>query len=247
MSEAIALAAAALRNAKFAVAVTGAGVSAESGIPTFRGEGGIWERYPPDEYASIAAYRRDPNKVWRFWRELADLVKGCAPNAGHNALAELERMGLLRAVITQNVDNLHQAAGNTRVIEFHGNARRLVCLECRKRMGIDVNNLGDLAPHCPICTGLMKPDVVMFGEDIPRHAMFEAHALSEKCDAMLVVGTSAQVYPAAQLPFTAKSNGAFIIECNTERTDFTDEITDAFVEGLSGETLPALVRAMAQG
>ncbi len=246
MTSAIDQAAAALRNAKCAVAVTGAGISAESGIPTFRGEGGIWEKYSPDEFASIDAYLRDPNKVWQFWRELADLVKGCRPNAGHVALADLERMGVLRGVITQNVDNLHQAAGSTRVIEYHGNARRLVCLACHKRQDIDTNNMGESAPHCPICTGLMKPEVVMFGEDIPRHAMFEAHALAEKCDVMIVVGTSAQVYPAAQLPFTAKSNGAFIIESNTERTEFTEAVTDAFLQGPAGETLPQLLRALAQ-
>lgn len=247
MNGAIAQAAAALRNAKCAIAVTGAGISAESGIPTFRGEGGIWEKYPPEEFASIAAYKRNPNKVWQFWRELAGLVRGCTPNPGHIALAELERIGVLRAVITQNVDNLHQAAGSKRVIEYHGNARRVVCLECRKRMAFDADNMGDTAPHCPICAGLMKPDVVMFGEDIPRHAVFESHALMEKCDAMIVVGTSAQVYPAAQLPYTAKSNRAFIIESNTERTDFTEEITDAFLEGPAGETLTALVRAVGAG
>jgi len=246
MTSVIVQAAAALRNAKCAVAVTGAGISAESGIPTFRGEGGIWEKYSPDEFASIAAYLRDPNKVWQFWRELAGLVKGCRPNAGHVALADLERMGVLRGVITQNVDNLHQAAGSTRVIEYHGNARRLVCLGCHKRKNIDTNNMGDRAPRCPICADLMKPDVVMFGEDIPRHAMFEAHALAEKCDVMIVVGTSAQVYPAAELPFIAKSNGAFIIESNTERTEFSEVVTDAYLEGPAGETLPQLLRALAQ-
>lgn len=244
MTDALARAAAALRTAKCAIAVTGAGISAESGIPTFRGAGGIWEKYPPEEYASIDAYLRDPNKVWRFWRELAELVKGCQPNPGHAALAELERRGALRAVITQNVDNLHQAAGSARVVEYHGNARRLVCLDCHKRLAIDTGDMGERAPHCPICTGLMKPDVVMFGEDIPRHAQFEAHALVEKCDAMIVAGTSAQVYPAAQLPFAAKANGAFVIESNIERTEFTDTVTDAFLVGPAGETLPKLVEAM---
>lgn len=242
--EAIAAAADALRRAKFAIAVTGAGISAESGIPTFRGEGGIWKKYSPDEFASIDAYTRDPNKVWKFWRELAELVKGCRPNPGHVALAELERFGILRAVITQNVDNLHQDAGSKRVIEYHGNARRLVCLECRKRISIDTDDMGDFAPRCPICTGLMKPDVVMFGEDIPRHAMFEAHALAEKCDVMIVAGTSAQVYPAAQLPFTAKSIGAIVIESNTERTEFTDTVTKIFLQGPAGETLPQLIHAL---
>ena len=170
------------------------------------------------------------------------MVTSCI--AGHTALAELERMGILRGVITQNVDNLHQAAGSTRVVEYHGNARRLVCLECHKRLSVDTNSMGDSAPHCPMCAGLMKPEVVMFGEDIPHHALFEAHALAEKCDAMLVVGTSAQVYPAARLPYTAKANGAFVIESNTERTEFTDTVTDVFLEGPAGQTLPLLVHAL---
>lgn len=247
MTDAIERAAAALRNATCAIAVTGAGISSESGIPTFRGEGGIWAKYPPEEFASIDAYVRNPNKVWSFWRELADLVHGCRPNAGHIALAELERMGILRAVVTQNVDNLHQAAGSGRVIEYHGNARRLVCLECHKRRDMDAQNMGEFAPRCPICMGLMKPEVVMFGEDIPRQARFEAHALVERCDVMLIVGTSAQVYPAAQLPFDAKARGAFIIEANIERTEFTDGVTDAYLQGPAGETLPRLVRAAAAG
>lgn len=234
-------AAKAIRGAACAVAVTGAGMSAESGIPTFRGEGGLWEKYPPEVFASIDAYKRDPDSVWKFWRELAELIKDCQPNPGHFALAELEQRGLLAAVITQNVDNLHQEAGSRRVIEYHGNARDLICLSCRARTSMDTNGVGEFAPRCARCGGLMKPGIVMFGEDIPRHALFEAHAWGEKCDVLIVIGTSGQVYPAAQLPYEAKSNGAFIIEVNTVPTEFTSTVTDVFLEGPCGQILPRLL------
>ncbi|MDZ4859614.1 MAG: NAD-dependent deacylase [Candidatus Hydrogenedentes bacterium] len=234
----------ALRNATCAVALTGAGISAESGIPTFRGDSGIWEKYPPDDYATIEAYLREPEKVWRFWCELSRLVRGCLPNAGHFALAAMEAQGKLRGVITQNVDNMHQAAGSRHVIEFHGNAHRLVCMECQESQPLDISNMGDNAPRCARCATLMKPDVVMFGEDIPAKALSRARAMAEQCDVMLVIGTSARVYPAAQLPQTAKSNGATLIEVNTEVTDFTSVMTDIFVKGPAGEVLPRLASAL---
>ncbi len=234
-------AARALSDAKNVVAVTGAGVSEESGIPTFRGDHGIWVKYPIEEFGTIDAYLNDANRVWAFWCELSELVKDCRPNPAHYALAELEGIDRMETVITQNVDNLHQEAGSTSVIEYHGNARHLVCLQCRKRAPFDLDNRTKLAPKCVECDGLLKPDVVMFGETIPNYALFEASARAQKCDVMIVVGTSAQVFPAAELPFAAKERGAFIIECNREPTDFTRLITDAFLEGPAGETLPELV------
>ncbi len=243
MSASLEQAAQALAGAKHVVAVTGAGVSEESGIPTFRGDHGIWVKYPIEEFGTIDAYLNDANKVWAFWCELSELVKDCGPNPAHYAIAELETLGRMDAVITQNVDNLHQEAGSTSVIEYHGNARKLICLECRKRSAFDLDHLTKLAPKCATCGGLLKPDVIMFGETIPSYPLFEASARAQKCDVMIVVGTSAQVFPAAELPFMAKERGAFIIECNREPTDFTRLITDAFLEGPAGETLPALVAA----
>ena len=240
MTDPYSQAAAALKHASFAIAVTGAGISAESGIPTFRGNDGIWQKYPPEEYATIEAYQANPEKVWTFWRELAATLGNCQPNPGHFALAELEKMGLLKAVITQNIDNLHEAAGSGNVIEYHGNARWLVCPRCRHRDPLDFSQHGNTPPYC-FCGTLMKPDVVMFGEVIPSQALVESARLAGACNAMIVVGTSAQVYPAARLPVLAKHNGAFIIEANIERTDFTATITDAFLEGPAGETLPRLV------
>lgn len=234
-------AAEAIANAQHVIAVTGAGVSEESGIPTFRGNHSIWQKYPVEEYGTIDAYLSDANKVWAFWCELSETVKDCKPNPAHYALAELESLGRMETIITQNVDSLHQESGSKSVVEYHGNARKLVCLECRQRRPLDFDNATTLAPKCRQCGGLLKPDVVMFGENVPRYAVFEAAARAQKCDVMIVVGTSAQVVPAAELPFTAKEHGAFIIECNREPTDFTRLITDAFLEGPAGETLPQVV------
>lgn len=223
------------------VAVTGAGISAESGIPTFRGADGVWAKYPPEEYATLDAFQENPDKVWAFWVELARTLGACRPNAGHHALAQLETMGLLEGVITQNVDNLHQTAGNKRVIEYHGNARWIVCPRCHHRDAFDLGQHADSPPYC-FCGTVMKPDVVMFGEVIPSQAMVDAAQLAETCQVMIVVGTSAQVYPAARLPMLAKQHGAFVVEVNTETTDFTNAITDAFLHGPAGETLPKLVK-----
>ncbi len=242
MSDPFEDAAQALRQSRAAVAVTGAGASEESGIPTFRGNEGLWTKYPPEEYATIDAYLEDPAKIWAFWRELLAEFWQCKPNPGHFALAELEKRGLLKGVVTQNIDGLHQAAGSKAVVEYHGNAGAVRCLDCQAVKPIDPANMAQLPPQCPVCRGLMKPDVVLFGEMIPAEAMLRAEALVQTCDLLIIVGTSAQVFPAAALPFAAKQHGAYIIECNTERTDFTDTVTDAFLEGLAGETLPRLIQ-----
>ncbi len=236
-------AAEALKSASLAIAVTGAGISAESGIPTFRGADGIWEKYPPDEYATIDAYEQNPDKVWKFWCELATTLADCKPNPAHYAVAELEQLGRIQAVVTQNVDNLHEAAGSKNVIEYHGNARWLVCPRCKHRDPLDLSQHSDSPPYC-FCGTLMKPDVVMFGEAIPSNALVESARLAETCQVLLVVGTSAQVYPAARLPVLARQNGAFIIEANIEETDFTAGVTHAFLKGPAGETLPKLVECV---
>jgi NAD-dependent protein deacetylase/lipoamidase len=243
MSEALERAADAIRKADKVIALTGAGISVESGIPSFRDDGGIWKKYPPEEFATIEAYRANPDKVWALWCELGADLADCLPHPGHVALADLERMGRLHTIVTQNVDNLHQEAGSRNVIEYHGNARRLVCLACRRRQPFDLASAPDSPPHCS-CGGLMKPDVVMFGELIPKAALFDAHHQAESCDVLIVVGTSAQVYPAAELPFTAQRGGAFIIDANTEETDFTHSVTGAFLAGEAGKTLPQLVQCV---
>jgi NAD-dependent deacetylase len=233
-------AAEALRNASDAIASTGAGISVESGIPDFRSANGLWSKYPPDEYGTIDAFRANPAKVWTLWQDLSEQVAACKPNPGHRALAELESLGRLRAVVTQNVDNLHQEAGSERVIEYHGNGRRVVCMECGKRRPLTPEMYARSIPMC-VCGGLFKPDVVLFGEMIPMQAMLQAQALAQTADLVVLVGTSGTVYPASELPLTAKENGAFIIECNVERTEFTHSVTDVFLEGRAGENLPKLV------
>lgn len=236
-------AAQALRDADHVIALTGAGMSVESGIPDFRSPGGIWETYPPDEFATIDAFLRDPDKVWSMWYELGRTLLDVAPNPGHAALATLESMGRLDAIITQNIDNLHQIAGSTKVIDYHGNAKRLCCMSCHQRTPLDATRRTAGAPRCA-CGGVQKPDVVLFGELIPAEAMRESEALAQSCDVMLVVGTSAQVYPAAGLPAIAKRNGATVIECNVEPTEFTAELTDHYLQGPCGTTLPQLLQRL---
>ena len=236
-------AAALLRDAERVIAVTGAGVSVESGIPDFRSADGLWTKYPPEQFASIDAFMADPDRVWTMWHELGASLAGVEPNPAHYALAELERLGKLQTVITQNIDNLHTAAGSTGVIEYHGNAAWMYCLECGVRKALEISPAGRGAPRCA-CGGVMKPDVIFFGEGIPQDAMLRSDALARRCDAVIVAGTSATVYPAAGLPEIAKQNGAAIIECNIEATGFTGGITDVFLEGPAGTTLPALLEAL---
>jgi NAD-dependent deacetylase len=233
-------AAAAIKNSVNVIAVTGAGASVESGVPDFRSPGGLWSKYPPDEYATYEAFIDDPDKTWHMFYELGETILKARPNAGHRALARLEELGHLRAVITQNIDGLHYEAGNTTVIEYHGNVRTLACPACRRRRSMDLAFRDHGAPRCE-CGGYMKPDVVLFGEVIPQNALFMADTLAKSCEVLIVVGTSAQVYPAASLPYTAKQWGAYIIECNTMETDFTRTITDIFLEGPAGQTLPRLL------
>ena len=244
--ESYAAAADAIRGANRVVAVTGAGISVESGIPDFRSPGGLWSKYPPQEYATIEAFYDDPDKVWELWYDLAETLQDVRPNPGHYALAELEEMGRLSVVVTQNIDALHHAAGNTSVIEYHGRADTLHCPACHRRRPMDLGHRSLGAPRCE-CGGYMKPDVVLFGELIPEKALHHADALARNCGVMVVVGTSATVYPAAGLPHIAKESGAFIIECNTEPTQFTRTITDIFLQGPAGITLPRLVDKVRNG
>jgi len=243
MKDVIQHAAAAVARGDYVIAVTGAGISVESGIPDFRSPGGIWETYPPDEYATVEAFMADPDRVWNMWYDLGAMLGEVSPNGGHRALTELQELGRLRAVITQNIDNLHQEAGCAAVIEYHGNARQMRCLRCDGTEALDVLRRTLKAPRCG-CGGLMKPDVVLFGDLIPEEAAAAADYAARSADVVIIVGTSAMVYPAAQIPATAKGHGAFVIECNLEPTDFTARITDAFLQGPAGTTLPALAEAV---
>lgn len=223
------------------IAVTGAGISVESGIEDFRSPGGLWSRYPPGEYASLHSFFDNPDKVWGLWHELGETLKTVKPNAAHEALAVLEEMGHIEAVITQNIDGLHQAAGSRTVIEYHGNASQIVCPSCKTQRPLEFSKEAAGAPRCEDCGGPMKPDVILFDEMIPEDALVTSDMLSGACEIMIVVGTSAQVYPAASLPYKAREAGAVIIECNLEKTAFTDVVVDFFLQGPAGTTLPQLL------
>lgn len=224
------------------MAFTGAGISVESGIPAFRGAQGLWEKYDPEEYAHIHAFHKNPEKVWLMLKEMFSLIMVAKPNPAHYALAELEQMGLLSSIITQNVDGLHQAAGSRKVIEFHGTHRTLSCLNCSRKMDGQSLSLEDLPARCPNCSAFLKPDVVLFGELIPCEAQLLSFDESEKSQLMLVIGTSAAVYPAASIPMRAKECGAMIIEINKEPTPATDLISDYLIFGSAGEIIPQIVK-----
>ncbi len=228
-------------RSKKTVAFTGAGISVESGIPAFRGTQGLWEKYDPGEYAHIDAFSCNPDKVWLMLKEMFTLILMAKPNAAHTGLAELERMGLLSSVITQNVDGLHQAAGNRNVIEFHGTHRTFSCLRCPTKMEGSSLMPEDLPLRCSRCSSLLKSDVVPFGEPIPWKAQILSAQESETSETMLVIGTSVIVYPAATIPITAKGNGAIVIGINKEPTPMTDQVSDYLICGSAGEIIPAIV------
>jgi len=234
-------------HSKKTIAFTGAGISVESGIPDFRGAQGLWEKYDPEEYAHIQAFYSNPDRVWLMLKEMFSLIMTAKPNPAHIGLAELERMGLLSSIVTQNVDGLHQAAGSKNVIEFHGTHRTLSCLKCSTKIDGTSLELKDLPPRCSRCSSLLKPDVVFFGEAIPWEAQVISLKESKSCNAVLVIGTSAVVYPAASIPYTAKEKGAIIIEINKESTPLTQEISDYLIRGSAGEILPAIVEEVKRG
>ena len=227
---------------KKVVALTGAGMSAESGIPTFRDPWGFWKKYNPEEYAHLDTFFSQPEKPWRMVKGFDREVKA-KPNPGHLALAEIEKMGFLKEIITQNVDNLHQQAGSTEVIEFHGNLRRAVCLVCGRYYNWEEICLDVLPPRCE-CNGVLKPDAVFFGEQIPQEAFQRAYQIFRNCRLMLVVGTSAVVYPAADIPQIAKQAGAVVVEINPESTPLTDFVSDYSIIGKAGIILPEIVREL---
>lgn len=232
-----------INKSHYLAALTGAGVSAGSGIPAFRGRGGLWQVYDP-ALARIDVFREDPHRVWEMTRTLMAMVTGSEPNPAHSALAAMERVGLLKGLVTQNIDNLHRRAGSRSVIELHGTLGKLRCLTCN----IDFNsadfNLKEDDPLCPHCSAVLKPGIVFFGEAVPFGALMEARLLASTADAMLIVGTSAVVNPAAELPVIAKGNRAKIIEINIEPTRLTNSITDVFIRGRAEEVLPDLLGAI---
>lgn len=233
-----------LSAAKHVVALTGAGISVESGIPPFRGKGGVWEKFDPMEVAHIDSFMRDPAKVWNLLlKEMKEIVDKSRPNDAHKGLAQLETWGKLKTVITQNVDGLHQIAGNTDVIEFHGSFAWNRCLDCNRRCETSRVDLSRIPPRCS-CGGIYRPECVFFGEMIPPQHLLRSRQAAAQCDIMLVIGTSAVVQPAALMPLVAKDAGALVIEINPDRTPLTGSVSDYLIQGKAGEIMTAILTEM---
>ena len=249
MKNHIAEAVRALLSSRHAIAFTGAGISAESGIPTFRGSGkdSLWSRFKPEELATPEAFERNPRRVWEWYVWRMNLIMKARPNAGHEALAKLEGLGIIKAVVTQNVDGLHQRAGSRRVVELHGSIWRVKCSNpaCTFRAGID-EPPEEIPPRCPSCGHYLRPDVVWFGEPLPQDAWGEAVSLAKASDAVLVIGTSGAVYPAAYIPLIVKEGGGTVIEVNVAESSITP-YADIFLKGRAGEVLPRLLNAVMEG
>ena len=231
-----------LRSAYSVAVLTGSGISAESGVPTFRdAQTGLWARYDPMELATPEAFTRDPRLVWEWYAWRRKLVEGASPNPGHEALAELERRVPEFALMTQNVDGLHRRAGSQRVIELHGNIMLSKC----SREGVVVESRTDdpeVPPTCSHCGALLRPDVVWFGEMLPQEAFEEALMAARNCDLFFAIGTSSLVQPAASLPFEALRGGVSVVEVNPDETPLTRHV-EYGLRGQAGELLPALVSA----
>lgn len=234
-----------LLKSRYAIALTGAGISVESGIPDFRSRNGLWSRYNPAEYAYIDSFQHNPGKVWKMLVEMDTLFAGAKPNAAHIALSELEKLGIIKAVVTQNIDSLHQRAGSVEVVEFHGHFRSLHCSSCFKMYGREEISLDSLPPLCS-CGGVLRPDIVFFGEGIPPEAYSRAVREAERCDLMLVVGTSASVAPASHLPRIAKKRGARLLEINPISSELSGSITDLHIMEPAGMALNNVLRIIKQ-
>ena len=237
-----------IREARPCVVLTGAGISTESGIPDFRSQSGIWSTFDPLEYGSVTAFRADPARVWRFYAKRFASLTDAEPNAGHVALAELERLGWIRAVVTQNIDLLHERAGSGDVVEVHGSIRTSTCLTCRASYPLaDVVPLVEEhgAPPCSRCGAILKPDVVFFGELLPEEAVERAFALAREAALLLVVGSSLEVHPVAGLPYETLEAGGRLAIVNRTPTQF-DTRAALRIAAAAGETLAAVAARLAE-
>ena len=228
-----------LKNASSVVALTGSGISAESGIPTFRGESGIWESYKVEEIASLQAMQQNPQLFWKFYNWRKELVTKVKPNLGHYSLVDFERIYEDFLLITQNVDNLHREAGNNKIVELHGNIFETKCASCgKKHQGEIVESVE--VPKCKFCDGLLRPDVVLFGENLDNQNIRKAQEAAAGSEIFFSIGTSALVEPAASLAYLAKANGSYIVEINKEETPLSQH-ADECLRGSTEKILPTLV------
>jgi NAD-dependent deacetylase len=236
----IARAAEAIRNASFVSAFTGAGISVESGIPPFRGEKGLWDKYDP-QVLELNFFMQNPEASWRVINEIFfDTFGTAVPNRAHTVLAEMEEAGSLHAIVTQNIDNMHQVAGNRIVHEFHGNSRNLICTKTGEKIPVAHADLDAIPPIHPATGGLLKPDFIFFGEGIPMQAFQDSVDAASRSDVLIIIGTTGEVMPAGQIPLIAKEKGATIIEVNIEPSNFTSNTTDIFLPGKATEVMEQL-------
>ncbi|MCY1722119.1 RNA polymerase subunit sigma [Prolixibacteraceae bacterium Z1-6] len=233
-----------IRNSNFTIAFTGAGISVESGIPPFRGELGLWNKYNP-EILDLGYYLNHSEDCWVYIREIFyDFFANAHPNKAHLVLAEMEQKGLLKSVITQNIDNLHFEAGNKVVHEFHGNSKKLKCLTCGKVYDANKIDFENLPPRCEADDKILKPDFIFFGEGIPPKAYSNSFSDAEKADVCLIIGSTGEVTPASYVPRAAKEAGATIIEINPEESSFTSSVTDIHLKGKASEIMTELAQEL---
>lgn len=233
-----------IKKSSYTLAFTGAGISVESGIPPFRGENGIWGKYDP-KVLDLGYFHENPADSWKVIREIFYEYFGKSlPNKAHKVLAEMESKKLLHSIITQNIDNIHQEAGSIEVYEFHGNMKKLLCTACRRYYDLSEIRLENLPPLCSACGGLIKPDFIFFGEGIPSEAYQKSMEATHKAETILVIGTTGEVMPAAQIPYIAKQNGAQVIEINTMPSNYSANLTDIYLEGKATEVMEELMDAL---
>lgn len=231
-----------IKSSSRCIAFTGAGISVESGIPPFRGEGGLWNKYDPITF-DIQYFQNHTEKSWDAIKTIFyDLFGTVKPNKAHFVLAEMEKMGILKGIITQNVDNLHYDAGSKIVHEFHGNLKKVVCLKCHNHEKIENVNMAEAIPLCTKCNGVLKPDVIFFGEQIPEEPSKNSFAEANKADCFIIIGTTGEVVPANMIPRIAKENRAKIIEINPVKSSYTDSITDIFIKEKAGPAMSKLLK-----
>lgn len=228
-------------KAKHPIAFTGAGISVESGIPPFRGQGGLWNKYDPG-FLTLSTFHRQPEKSWAIIKEIFyDHWGEASPNPAHHALAQLEQMGLLKGIVTMNIDNLHQKAGSAKVIEYHGTIDRMICEKCGKTYPAQKTLTQQIPPKCT-CGAILKPDFIFFEEGIPSQAYSESITLARKTDLVLVIGTTGEVMPACYIPIIAKQGGATIIEINPSASTYTHSTTDIYIPQKAGVALEEIIK-----
>jgi NAD-dependent deacetylase len=221
------------------VFLTGAGISQESGIPTFRGAEGLWRKYDPMKLATLSGFYENPKLVWEFYKDRQDLICNCNPNLGHISIAEFEKLKN-SYILTQNIDGFHKKAGSKNIVELHGNILRTECTECEFQETIEQQIAQQLPPVCKICKNILRPSVILFGEPLNPDIWEKAERISNGCDVMFIIGTSLNVGPVNQLPLYAKRNGAILIEVNPEPTIF-NKIMNYSLQGSATEMLPQLL------